>query len=90
MFQIYFTAVTFPTVARRRGHMEVGSLRWLSVEVRRRRLTLQIYHRRSVNARLTLIGRARRSIGRIRRAGGPPHRQPWLGVHAAARGANGK
>jgi hypothetical protein len=28
---------------------------------------------RSVNARLTLTGRARRSIGR---AGGPPHRQP--------------
>jgi hypothetical protein len=38
-----------------------------------------IYHGRSVNARLTLIGRARRSIGRIRRAGGPPHRQPWWG-----------
>jgi hypothetical protein len=29
-----------------------------------------IYHGQSVNARLTLIGRARRSIGRIRRAGG--------------------
>jgi hypothetical protein len=37
-----------------------------------------IYHGRSVNAHLTLIGRARRSIGRIQRAGGPPHRQPWL------------
>jgi hypothetical protein len=36
MFQIYFTAVTFLTVARRRGHVEVGSLRWLSTKVRRR------------------------------------------------------
>jgi hypothetical protein len=33
MFQIYFTAVTFLIIARRRGHVEVGSLRWLSTEV---------------------------------------------------------
>jgi hypothetical protein len=39
-------------------------------------LTLQIYHGRSVNARLTFIGRAQRSIGRIGQAGGLPHRQP--------------
>jgi hypothetical protein len=38
-------------------------------------LTLHIYHGWSVNARLILIERARRSIGR---AGGPPHRQPWF------------
>jgi hypothetical protein len=31
-----------------------------------------------VNAHLTLTGRVRRSIGRIGRAGGPPHRQPWV------------
>jgi hypothetical protein len=31
-----------------------------------------------VNARLTLTRRARRSIGRTGRAGGPPHRQPCL------------
>jgi hypothetical protein len=36
MFQIYFTVVTFLTVARRCSHVEVGSLRWLSTEVRRR------------------------------------------------------
>jgi hypothetical protein len=30
-----------------------------------------------VNARLTLTRRARRSIERTERAGGPPHRQPW-------------
>jgi hypothetical protein len=40
----------------------------------------QIYHGRSVNARLTLIGWARRSIRRIGRAGGPPHRRPCLEV----------
>jgi hypothetical protein len=33
-----------------------------------------------VNARLTLTGRARRSIGHTGRAGGPPHRQPWAWV----------
>jgi hypothetical protein len=31
----------------------------------------QIYHGRSINARLTLIGRAQRSIGRIGRAARP-------------------
>jgi hypothetical protein len=35
------------------------------------RLTLQIYHGRIVNAHLTLIGWARRSIGRIERAARP-------------------
>ena len=34
MFQIYFTTVTFLNVACRCGHVEVGSLRWLSMEVR--------------------------------------------------------
>jgi hypothetical protein len=61
------------------------------------RLTLQIYHRRLVNARLTLIGRARRSIGRIGRAGGPgrlpasqttlhsaPHHRSGSALHACA------
>jgi hypothetical protein len=32
LFQIYFTAVTFLTIARRSGHMEVGSLRCLSTD----------------------------------------------------------
>jgi hypothetical protein len=50
------------------------------MEVRRRPFDPSIYHGRSVNACLTLIGRARRSIERIRRAGGPPHRQPCLVV----------
>jgi hypothetical protein len=36
MFQIYFIVETFLTVARRCGHVEVGSMRWLSMEVRRR------------------------------------------------------
>jgi hypothetical protein len=51
--------------------VEDGSLRWLSTEVCRRPFDPFIYHGRSVNARLTLIGQARRSIGRTRRAGGP-------------------
>jgi hypothetical protein len=50
--------------------VEDGSLRWLPTEVCRHPFDPFIYHGRSVNARLTLIGRARRSIGRIRRAGG--------------------
>ena len=33
LFQIYFIAITFLIVARRRGHVEIGSLRWLSMEV---------------------------------------------------------
>jgi hypothetical protein len=46
-------------------------------------LTLQIYHGLSVNARLILIGRARRSIGRIGRAARPtdnPGPVYWLGA----------
>jgi hypothetical protein len=78
LFQIYFTVVTFLTISRRRGHVEDGSLRYLPTEVCRRPFDPFIYHRRSVNAHLTLIGRARRSIGRIGRAGGPPHRQPCI------------
>jgi hypothetical protein len=48
-----------------------------------------IYHGRLVNARLTLIGRARRSIGCIGRAGGPPHRQPWRAQWRPRRSARG-
>jgi hypothetical protein len=51
--------------------VEDGSLRWLPTEVCQRPFDPFIYHGRSVNARLTLIGRARRSIGRTGRAGGP-------------------
>jgi hypothetical protein len=40
------------------------------MEVCRRPFDPFIYHGRSVNARLILIGRVRRSIGRIGRAGG--------------------
>jgi hypothetical protein len=57
-------------MSRRRGHVEDGSLSWLPVEVCRRPFDPFIYHGRLVNARLTLIGQARRSIGRIGRAGG--------------------
>jgi hypothetical protein len=70
LFQIYFTVVTFLTISCRRGHVEDGSLRYLPTEVCRRPFDPFIYHGRSVNAHLTLIGRARRSIGRIGRAGG--------------------
>jgi hypothetical protein len=54
------------------------------MEVCRRPFDPFIYHGRSVNARLTLIGRARRSIGRIGRAGGlggRPAPQTTLIVH---------
>jgi hypothetical protein len=70
LFQIYFTIVIFLTISRRHGHVEDGSLRWLPMEVCRRPFDPFIYHGRLVNARLTLIGRARRSIRRIRRASG--------------------
>jgi hypothetical protein len=70
LFQIYFNIVTFLTISRRRGHVEDGSRGGCPRKCIGARLTLQIYHGRSVNARLTLIRRARRSIGHIRRAGG--------------------
>jgi hypothetical protein len=38
----------------------------------------QIYHGQSVNARLTLIEQARRSIAHIGQAGERAHRQPWF------------
>jgi hypothetical protein len=78
LFQIYFTVVTFHTITRRRGHVEDGSRGGCPRKCAGACLTLQIYHGRSVNARLTLIGQAQRSIECIGRAGGPPHRQPCL------------
>jgi hypothetical protein len=74
LFQIYFIVVTFLTISRRRGHVEDGSLRWMPMEVCRRPFDPFIYHGRSVNARLTLIGwaqRAYRAGGRSRRAARP-------------------
>jgi hypothetical protein len=71
LFQIYFTVVTFLTIFSRRGHVEDGSRGGCPWKCVGAHLTLQIYHGRSVNAHLTLIGRARRSIGRIRRAARP-------------------
>jgi hypothetical protein len=58
LFQIYFTVVIFLIIVRRRGHVEDGSRGGYPRKCTCARLTLQIYHGRSVNARLTLIGRA--------------------------------
>jgi hypothetical protein len=86
LFQIYFTTVTFLTVARRHGHVALWRLAVWGGCIRKcagAHLTLQIYHGRSVNDHLTLIGRERRSIGRIGRigrVGSPPHRQPYIRV----------
>jgi hypothetical protein len=54
--------------------------RWRPWKCAGARLTLQIYHGQSVNARLTLIGRVQRSIGHIGRPAPQTTLHSWPGL----------
>jgi hypothetical protein len=80
LFQIYFIAVTFLIVARQHGNVEVGSLRWLSTEVRWHPFDPSDLPW-AVSQRPFDPYRAGAKVYRVYqasgRAGSPPHKQPW-------------